>query len=150
MISRYEANHPVGDFYCEGCESDFELKSKDGLKFPSKIADGAYETMIERITSLHNPNFFFLSYKDFAAYAKTKALKTANIEVRGWLLDTLNCVEKLQKNDFTLEQMYMFEPALKAKHPENNFVKDKIRQQLQYLRDKGFIEFLGSGRYRKI
>jgi type II restriction enzyme len=64
-ISRYEANHPVGDFYCEGCESDFELKSKDGLKFPSKIADGAYETMIERITSLRNPNFFFLILQRF-------------------------------------------------------------------------------------
>jgi chromosome condensin MukBEF MukE localization factor len=27
-------------------------------------------------------------------------------------------------------------------------VRDKIRQQLQVLRDLGFVEFLGSGRYR--
>lgn len=26
--------------------------------------DGAYATMIERITSLRNPNFFFLTYAD--------------------------------------------------------------------------------------
>jgi len=37
---------------------------------------------------------------------------------------------------------------LQAKHPENHNVKAKIRQQLQYLRDKGVIEFLGRGHYR--
>ncbi len=30
----------------------------------------------------------------------------------------------------------------------NRHVRDKIRQQLQILRDLGFVEFLGSGRYR--
>ena len=39
---------------------------------------------------------------------------------------------------------------LKNKHPENNFIKDKIRQQLQNLRDKGFIEFTSRGNYKKI
>ena len=52
------------------------------------------------------------------------------------------CIEKIPAKDFTLNQMYSFENELKAKHPENNFIKDKIRQQLQYLRDKDFIEFL--------
>ena len=83
-------------------------------------------------------------------YAKTKSLKTSNLESRGWLLDILMCVEKIPTKDFTLDQMYVFENELKAKHPENNFIKDKIRQQLQYLRDKGFIEFVTPGHYRKI
>ena len=43
-----------------------------------------------------------------------------------------------------------FEDELKKKHPDNNFIKDKIRQQLQYLRDKGFIEFVTPGHYKKI
>jgi type II restriction enzyme len=30
----------------------------------------------------------------------------------------------------------------------NNNVKAKIRQQLQFLRDKSAIEFIGRGRYR--
>ena len=60
------------------------------------------------------------------------------------------CVEKIPTKDFTLNQMYAFENALKVKHPENNFIKDKIRQQLQYLRDKGFIEFVTPRHYRKI
>ena len=32
----------------------------------------------------------------------------------------------------------------------NNFIKDKIRQQLQLLRDRGLIEFKGNGNYKKI
>ena len=46
--------------------------------------------------------------------------------------------------------MYAFENELKLKHPENNFIKDKIRQQLQYLRDKGFVKFLERGKYKKL
>ncbi|MBQ1398560.1 MAG: restriction endonuclease, partial [Clostridia bacterium] len=36
------------------------------------------------------------------------------------------------------------------KHIHNNNIEAKIRQQLQILRDKGFIEFLERGHYRKI
>ncbi|MBQ6904500.1 MAG: restriction endonuclease, partial [Spirochaetia bacterium] len=57
---------------------------------------------------------------------------------------------RILEQNFTLKQVYAFEDELKLKHPENNFVKDKIRQQLQYLRDKGFIEFISPGNYRKI
>jgi type II restriction enzyme len=46
--------------------------------------------------------------------------------------------------------MYKFENLLQIKHPANNNIKPKIRQQLQILRDKGFIEFLGNGKYRKV
>ncbi|MBI5242579.1 MAG: hypothetical protein HY922_02705 [Elusimicrobia bacterium] len=33
-------------------------------------------------------------------------------------------------------------------HPNNRHVRPKIRQQLQVLRDLGFVAFLGRGRYR--
>lgn len=46
--------------------------------------------------------------------------------------------------------MYKFEEKLKTKYPNNNFIKDKIRQQLQILRDKGIIEFSTRGNYKKI
>ena len=38
--------------------------------------------------------------------------------------------------------------CLQAKHPENHNVKAKIRQQLQFLQDRGVVRFLGRGRYR--
>ena len=65
-------------------------------------------------------------------------------------MDVLSCIERIHEKDFTLNQVYNFENELKLKHPTNNFIKDKIRQQLQYLRDKGFIEFVSPGHYRKI
>lgn len=46
--------------------------------------------------------------------------------------------------------MYQFEENLKLKYPNNNFIKDKLRQQLQILRDKGIIEFIGRGKYKRI
>ena len=71
------------------------------------------------------------------------------IRDRGWMLDVLNCVNIIEDRDFTLEQMYSFEKMLAEKHPDNHHIKDKIRQQLQMLRDNGIIEFIGRGRYRK-
>ena len=60
-IQKFTNNKPVADFYCENCKEIFELKSKNG-KFTNIINDGAYSTMIERITSNSNPDFLFLTY----------------------------------------------------------------------------------------
>lgn len=60
-LNEFENNRPVADFYCKKCSEEFELKSKSG-KLSNTITDGAYSTMIERINSENNPNFFFLTY----------------------------------------------------------------------------------------
>ena len=83
-------------------------------------------------------------------YAKLSQLRTNNISGRGWLIDILNCVNNIKSTDFFLNDIYEFESQLKLKHPDNQHIQAKIRQQLQMLRDKGFIEFLGNGHYRKI
>ena len=46
--------------------------------------------------------------------------------------------------------MYEFENRLSIQFPQNNHIKDKIRQQLQILRDQNMIEFIGRGLYKKI
>ncbi len=61
VLSRFENNTPVADFYCGYCSEEYELKSKSGA-MGKKIVDGAYFTMIERLKSDNNPNFFFLTY----------------------------------------------------------------------------------------
>lgn len=71
------------------------------------------------------------------------------LEQRSWLIDIMKCVEEIPTAEFTLAEVYAFSEELSEKHPANSFVKDKIRQQLQVLRDKKFIEFVGRGRYRK-
>ena len=84
-------------------------------------------------------------------WSKTDFVKSAqSVESKGWLLDVLMCVEKICRDTVTvsLQDVYAFEDFLKAKHPSNNNVKAKIRQQLQFLRDKGVIDFVGRGQYR--
>lgn len=214
-ILRVENNAPVKDYVCTCCKSQYELKSKKGNtdKYKAKVSDGAYKTMIERITSLDNPSFFFMHYDnyevnnlivvpncffvpdiierrkplkdsarrsgwegcnimldrvpDFAKipivkngevqdvktvcneYKRVYSLQTRSLESRGWLFDILRCVERLDVI-FTLKQIYGFEEELRLKHPSNNNIEAKIRQQLQFLRDKGFVEFLSGGNYKKI
>lgn len=60
-ILHFPNNRAVADFYCPMCKSEYELKSKSGA-IDHKIADGAYDTFIQRITSNNNPDFFVLSY----------------------------------------------------------------------------------------
>jgi type II restriction enzyme len=83
-----------------------------------------------------------------AEWQKTLFLRDESPETRGWLLDVMKCVESLGKRDFTLDEVYGFERHLGDLYPGNQNVKPKIRQQLQYLRDRGFIDFISRGNYR--
>ncbi len=213
-IYKLHNNMPVADLKCEGCGEMYELKSKNGT-IGNKITDGAYSTMIERITSKNNPNLFAMQYSNnlqvinltfipkffFAPsviekrkplsesarragwmgcnilyseipeqgkitiiknqvisdkksvvdnYIKVKNLQTSNMENRSWLLDILLCINNIPTINFSLQDMYKFTNNLQLKHVNNHNVEAKIRQQLQFLRDKGFIEFLGKGQYRKL
>lgn len=213
-LNEFENNRPVADFYCCSCSEEFELKSKSGL-MSNSITDGAYSTMIQRINSNKNPNFFFLTYtKEWAVnnfliipkqfftpeviirrnplaetakragwvgcninlsgiaeagkvflikntkpvereivkelFNKTLFLREKTATTKGWILDLMNCVDSISKDIFKLDDVYKFEEKLKTKYPNNNFIKDKIRQQLQILRDKNIIEFVGKGVYKKV
>lgn len=213
-LNEFENNRPVADFYCKKCFEEFELKSKGG-KLTNTITDGAYVTMIERINSENNPNFFFLTYtrkwvvNDFLiipkqfftediivkrpplaptakragwigcnidiskvadsgkvflvksskiidpeivnqSFNKTLFLREKSAVAKGWILDIMKCVDEIKSDTFNLNEIYRFEQKLKIKYPNNNFIKDKIRQQLQLLRDKGIIEFINRGQYKKI
>lgn len=69
-------------------------------------------------------------------------------DARGWLLEVMRCVQMTGQPEFSLADVYRFEQELAAVFPNNNNIRPKIRQQLQVLRDGGFLEFLGNGRYR--
>lgn len=214
-ITQFEANRPVADFYCPYCHSEYELKSKNG-RMGKKVNDGAYETMIARITGNNNPDFFFMGYskellqvnellfvprhffvpeiiekrKPLADTARragwvgcnilidqipdqgripiikdgyvmtvenvvekvaiSSRLAVNNIQSRSWMIDILHCVNRIPSQQFTLADMYDFVDELALKHPQNHNIKPKIRQQLQFLRNKGIIAFLGNGRYQKL
>lgn len=210
------ANAKVFDFECVQCAHEFELKSKRAAKTVSKICDGAYSAMMERIIEFNSPHFFFLGYdasfsvtnliavpnyffqpsviekrkpladtarragwvgcniildqipeigkiklvengeitsqdKVLKTWQKTAFLAQQNkIEARGWTLDVMKCIERIPSKEFSLESLYKFESELAHKHPLNRYVKDKIRQQLQILRDKGYLDFVRPGYYKLI
>jgi type II restriction enzyme len=83
-------------------------------------------------------------------FNKIAFLKEEKVETKGWILDMMKCVDKIKTNDFSLQDAYEFEAELAKLHPGNLNVKPKIRQQLQILRDKKLVEFLGNGKYRRI
>ncbi|OHA19702.1 MAG: restriction endonuclease [Candidatus Taylorbacteria bacterium RIFCSPHIGHO2_02_FULL_47_18] len=215
-INKYPNNQPAADFFCSNCKEDYELKSQQN-EIGTKIVDGAYRTMIERLQSSSNPNLFLLNYdlhslsvinffvvpkhffvpeiiekrrplaktarragwigcnillhnipqigkiffiknkqietkeKVLAEWRKTLFLREEKeISTKCWLLDIIRSIENLKKPNFSLDDIYAFEEELSKSHPQNKHIKDKIRQQLQILRDRGYLEFLGPGRYRII
>lgn len=66
---------------------------------------------------------------------------TKEVESKGWLIDILLCIDALGKKEFELSEVYAFEEELQKKYPNNNHIRDKIRQQLQILRDRNFLMF---------
>lgn len=82
-------------------------------------------------------------------WKQSERLLETEPQARGWLADVLRCVEQLYST-FTLENVYSFEAKLAANHPNNRNVRAKIRQQLQLLRDLGFVEFVTPGTYRRL
>ena len=157
-IDKYGNNMPVADFFCSNCKEDYELKSKKDA-VGTKIVDGAYRTMIDRLQSTNNPNFFLLNYdlinfsilnffvipkhffvpeiieerKPLAVTARRAGWKRTlflreekEIGAKGWLLDIMNCIEKLASNNFILDDVYAFKNVLSRKHPRNKHIKDKI------------------------
>ena len=62
-IEKIKNNATVADIFCRNCGEIFELKSKKN-NIGSKIVDGAYHTMIERINSNLNPQLFVMNYSE--------------------------------------------------------------------------------------
>jgi type II restriction enzyme len=211
-LMRYPANRPVADFYCGQCRDQYELKSQSKA-FGRKVADGAYDTKIERLASDTSPNLILLQYNRedrrvenltvvpryffvpqaierrpplrptarragwvgsnilldripdsglisvirsglvrdrrevIEEWSRLRFIEECRGEARSWLLEVMRCVQKIGRPDFTLADVYAFEHDLSAVFPLNNNVRPKIRQQLQVLRDGGYLNFLGNGRY---
>ncbi|HEY1710022.1 MAG TPA: DpnI domain-containing protein [Rhizomicrobium sp.] len=209
-INKYENNRPVADFYCGSCREQYELKSQK-TKFGTKVVDGAFRTMVERLADSNNPNLLLMNYdlkslsvknlcvipkhffvreiieerkplapaaqragwigcnillsqvpesgkiffvRDGQPLAKdavldkwrqTLFLRDESVDARGWLIEVMKCVDAIGKREFELSDVYAFERRLSEIYPGNNNVRPKIRQQLQVLRDNGYLEFVSRG-----
>ncbi len=71
-------------------------------------------------------------------------LEEESLESRGWLADVHSKVRELDREAFTLADIYGYEGDLARMHPRNMHVRAKIRQQLQVLRDHGVNPYIWS------
>jgi len=81
-------------------------------------------------------------------WQQTLFLRDEAASARGSLIEVMKCVEGIGKLEFQLDDVYAFEDRLSSIYPNNRHVKQKIRQQLQVLRDHGYIDFVSRGCYR--
>jgi len=83
-----------------------------------------------------------------AQWQRTLFLRDQSVEARGWLVEVMKCLESIGKHEFTIEDAYAFEDRLSKLYPGNRNVRPKIRQQLQFLRDRDYLDFVSRGFYR--
>jgi hypothetical protein len=83
-----------------------------------------------------------------AEWKRTLFLRDESVQARGWLLEVMKCIETLGRSECRLEDVYAFENHLSQIYPGNRNIRPKIRQQLQFLRDRGYLEFAARGNYR--
>lgn len=81
-------------------------------------------------------------------FLRIKPLESIPIRIRGWTLDVLNAVRALKKSEFTTDEAYSLVPHLEFLHPGNRHVREKLRQQLQVLRDSKLLVHIERGRWR--
>ena len=73
------------------------------------------------------------------------------INLKGWNFIVYILIKNNFKyNSFSLSNLYVFEPYFRQVYPENLHVKEKLRQTLQNLRNKGFLNFVSKGNYQLI
>jgi len=82
------------------------------------------------------------------AFQRFERLNAIPANRRGWTTLTLAVVRSLQARQFTLKDLYDKEKEFSDLYPYNKNILPKIRQQMQVLRDLGYLRFLGSGIYR--
>jgi hypothetical protein len=68
----------------------------------------------------------------------------------GWKRAVFHEADKLKKQIFTTEDFPIMHTYLKNLYPKNENIEAKIRQQLQFLRDLGLIQFVSRGVYKKL
>lgn len=67
----------------------------------------------------------------------------------GWVEDFRGILTRLP-DVFTLRDVYLLVPYFQERYPDNRFVREKLRQTLQVLRDNGELRFLEPGMYQKV
>ncbi len=73
--------------------------------------------------------------------------KPTRADLIGWLELVYDA---LPPGKFTNQEIYEYEKEFRQRYPQNQNIRAKIRQQLQVLRELGFIEHVSKGVWKKV
>jgi hypothetical protein len=79
--------------------------------------------------------------------AKTTSARGIHKKSQAGLLKS--CLDTMSNDEFTLEDVYAFEPIFEVLYPGNMHLRDKLRQLLQKLVAQGDIIRVSPGNYKK-
>ena len=133
----------------DACGVYDRIKQDTAFAVPDEQVIADYRRLRNRAASLpvgtKPPEELAGAYRTLENYVKTlPSVWTDDVHSRVHAL-----VGELGSSEFTLKDFNTrFEQELASLHPKNQHVKPKIRQQLQVLRDRNVLEFLGHGHYR--
>lgn len=101
------------------------------------------------------PIYKDIDFKNYNKHTEVDDILDVGIELikrslNSWKRTTFEVVDIIEKNEFSLDDIYVCEEIFSKKYPNNNTIKASIRRSLQELRDLGLIKFLGNGNYKKL
>lgn len=114
----------------QGCVYDFSKISSDF--FINLVSDGK-----------------FVSTEAIAESCNRLMLLRSASRASVWISEILRLVSSMPEY-FGNDDIYAYADELRLLFPKNHNVEAKIRQQLQLLRDTGYVESLGLGRWRRL
>ncbi len=154
LINNFEYGVLINDGNVNQVINDFDLLTNS--EFTGKISLNEINQAKKIISNVPKsekiifPKVDNFEYKqnDFEVF--TGGIESITKSLNGWKLEVFQCINQIESINFKLDELNEFIPYLKNKFPENNNVEAKIRQQLQFLRDIGLIEFKTKGNYIKL
>ena len=81
-------------------------------------------------------------------FRKVERISSLSLQARGWAAALLTRLHQFGAGEFELKQVYALEEEMSRLFPKNQHVREKLRQQLQVLRDANMLTFERRGRYR--
>lgn len=122
--------------------SRWSERELEGLREPVELLRKRRAAQVPGLTPHAEEDAPSISRDDFENLAPT---------LTGWLRMTFEGVLALDRASFTLDQIYReVERVASRRYPANRHRREKLRQQLQRLRDMGLIRFTGKGNYEVI
>lgn len=152
LINDEELSHEISEDYKKVFKNE-EVTGKiteEIIRKASQILQSVPKERKPKFELKDKELFKRVSEEDIEVDRYEGGIESINQNLTGWVKDVFIVLNENPNDVLKLNDIYKYEDRLKLLHPRNQYVKDKIRQQLQVLRDLGLLQFLDRGVYRKL